>query len=205
MAEVAEGTVAAEAKNIDVQNQLTKGSNPRGIPGAIFIEDVENFVNDIDHPIETIIGAFNELHRKYKFMESQQIQHKASYMQKVPEIERAISLVKYLVENKESEEDVIATYSLADTVYAKAKIEHQQGKVCLWLGANVMVEYTYDEALTLLEANLQKAKEKRATTTEDLEFLRNQVITVEVNMARVFNHNVKLRRLLAEASGEERK
>jgi len=29
------------------------------------------------------------------------------------------------------------------------------------------------------------------TTNEDLTHLRNQSITVEVNMARLFNHNVK--------------
>lgn len=30
--------------------------------------------------------------------------------------------------------------------------------VCLWLGANVMVEYPFDEARKLLTANLQNAK-----------------------------------------------
>lgn len=39
----------------------------------------------------------------------------------------------------------------------------------------------------------------QATTTEDLEFLRNQIITVEVNMARLYNFDVLRRRKAEEA------
>lgn len=39
----------------------------------------------------------------------------------------------------------------------------------------------------------------QATTTEDLEFLRNQIITVEVNMARLYNYDVLRRRKEEEA------
>lgn len=39
----------------------------------------------------------------------------------------------------------------------------------------------------------------QATTTEDLEFLRNQIITVEVNMARLYNYDVLRRRKAEEA------
>lgn len=37
------------------------------------------------------------------------------------------------------------------------------------------------------------------TTQEDLEFLRNQSITVEVNMARLYNYDVLRRRKAEEA------
>lgn len=39
----------------------------------------------------------------------------------------------------------------------------------------------------------------QTTTTEDLEFLRNQIITVEVNMARLYNYDVLRRRKAEEA------
>jgi hypothetical protein len=39
---------------------------------------------------------------------------------------------------------------LADNIWAKAKVPNTTGNVGLWLGANVMVEYTYIEAVKLL-------------------------------------------------------
>ena len=73
------------------------------------------------------------------------------------------------------------------------------GKVCLWIGASTMVEYTYEEAVELLTKQLQQTYEKIKETNEDLAALRENSITVEVNMARLFNYNVKLKKL-AEAS-----
>ena len=43
-------------------------------------------------------------------------------------------------------------------------------------------------------SQLAAAETKQAHFTEDLGFLRDQIITVEVNMARLFNHDVKTRR-----------
>ena len=50
-----------------------------------------------------------------------------------------------------------------------------------------MLEYSYEEALEMLQINLANAKAKLDEKNEDLDHLRNQIITVEVNMARVFN------------------
>lgn len=49
---------------------------------------------------------------------------------------------------------------LSDTVWAKAKVPNKTDKVGLWLGANVMVEYNFDEAITLLERNLENATKR---------------------------------------------
>jgi len=55
---------------------------------------------------------------------------------------------------------VVTRYNLADTIYAKAEVDCSQGIVNLWLGANVMLEYTYDEALTLLTSKEILAKKE---------------------------------------------
>ena len=65
-----------------------------------------------------------------------------------------------------------------------------------------MLEYTYDEALEMLKTNLKNAKAKLIERQEDLDHLRNQIITVEVNMARVFNNDVKRRREQRESDGK---
>ena len=57
-----------------------------------------------------------------------------------------------------------------------------------------MVEYPYDEALDILTLSLKNAKLRKDICDEDLDMLRDQIITVEVNMARVFNYDVKRRR-----------
>ena len=64
---------------------------------------------------------------------------------------------------------------------------NSSGKVALWLGANVMVEYTYEEAIKLLGKNLMNAEAKIKETEDDIDFLKDQTTTTEVNLARIYN------------------
>jgi hypothetical protein len=73
-------------------------------------------------------------------------------------------------------------------------------QVCLWLGANVMLEYPRAEAIELLGQQLRDAKTALATVIDDMGFLRDQITTTEVNMARVFNWDVKERRKAKETT-----
>ena len=52
-------------------------------------------------------------------------------------------MIKKLREKKNSEETMETQFLLSDQVYAKAVIPPTD-KVCLWLGANVMLEYTLE-------------------------------------------------------------
>ncbi|KAJ3191750.1 hypothetical protein HK101_007443 [Irineochytrium annulatum] len=70
-----------------------------------------------------------------------------------------------------------------DTLWVKARI-HKSDKVMLWLGANVMLEYETGEAKDLLEDKLKTAKTTLGQVREDLEFLREQITTIEVNFSR---------------------
>lgn len=65
-------------------------------------------------------------------------------------------------QKKEQGDTVITRYNLADTIYAKAEVDCSQGIVNLWLGANVMLEYSYDEALDLLTTKESLAKKEFA-------------------------------------------
>ncbi|XP_057281095.1 prefoldin subunit 3 isoform X2 [Pezoporus wallicus] len=67
-------------------------------------------------------------------------------------------------------------------------LKHMQKKK-----ANVMLEYDIDEAQALLEKNLSTATRNLDLLEEDLDFLRDQFTTTEVNMARVYNWDVKRR------------
>eukprot|EP00050_Salpingoeca_kvevrii_P010033 m.6174 g.6174 ORF g.6174 m.6174 type:complete len:142 (+) comp2588_c0_seq1:305-730(+) len=108
-----------------------------------------------------------------------------------PEIRTTLESIRFLREKKE--ETISSDFKLADNLYASASIEAPK-TVCLWLGANVMLEYDIDEAEKLLSANHETAVKSIKTVNEDLDFLRDQITTMEVNMARIYNWDVKERR-----------
>lgn len=64
-----------------------------------------------------------------------------------------------------------------------------------------MLEYSIDEAEALLVKNLDTANRNLSQIELDLDFLRDQITTTEVNMARVYNWDVKRRQ--AKASSTE--
>ena len=50
-----------------------------------------------------------------------------------------------------------------------------------------MVEYNFKEALEILERNLSNAQTRLASTDDDINYLKDQITTTEVNMARIYN------------------
>ena len=149
-----------------------------------FVDDIGEFANSFSPPAsaELLIGAYSDLFAKFKSYEESLSQKREwsnckilkiewendrfwitldlegiRFQQKIPEIEKSLTLVKYLKAKQAADEVVITRYNLADTLYAKAELECN-GTVNLWLGANVMLEYTYDEAIELLSTKEESAK-----------------------------------------------
>ena len=114
---------------------------------------------------------------------------------KIPELEKSLSLVQHLQSHDDSE-PLITRNSLADAVFAKAELDTSANKVNLWLGANVMLEYTYQEAIELLESKIALSKKELEEVTSDLSFTRNQIITAEVCISRIYNWDVRRKRQL---------
>ena len=52
--------------------------------------------------------------------------------------------------------------------------------------ANVMLEYTLDEAKALLQKNVETSRTNLTSLDEDLAFLRDQIVTTEVSTWPVF-------------------
>lgn len=67
------------------------------------------------------------------------------------------------------------------------EVPNNTGTVMLWLGANTMVEFPFQDAKQLLENNLKNGRENVANLEKDLDFLKTQITTMEVNLARVHN------------------
>ena len=76
-------------------------------------------------------------------------------------------------------------------------------KVCLWLGANVMLEYTLPAAEELLSKNKASAEKNLGQISYDLDFLRDQMTITEVTMARLYNWDVRRRQQL-KAEGKDK-
>lgn len=180
----------------DVKEEA-KSLKVRGIPEAKFIEDVGAFMaKEKDSPQE-VIQKQDELLSKYRFMEAHLVAQMKKVKTQIPDITNCLKIVGELQESKKKEESLDTRYMLSEMVYCEATIEPTD-KVCLWLGANVMLEYDIPSAKELLNSNLEKAGIKLDSLLTDLDFLRNQCTTTEVNIARLYNWDVQRRR--AEAA-----
>jgi prefoldin subunit 5 len=80
---------------------------------------------------------------------------------KIPEIERALDIINQLAKPKENNFEI--DYMICDTIYSKANVNKDINKVNLWLGANTMVEFTFEEAKKLLGKNLENAQNNLST------------------------------------------
>lgn len=89
---------------------------------------------------------------------------------------------------------LLADFEVSEGIYSRACIEDTDS-VCLWLGANVMLEYSCEEASALLKNNLENAKASLEVLVADLQFLRDQVTVTQVTIARVYNWDVHQRRV----------
>ncbi|XP_050166562.1 prefoldin subunit 3 isoform X8 [Myiozetetes cayanensis] len=156
-------------------------------------EDVDSFMKQPgNETADVVLKKLDEQYQKYKFLELNLAQKKRRLKSQIPEIKQTLEILKHMQKKKDSTQPMETRFLLADNLYCKASVPPTD-KVCLWLGANVMLEYDIDEAQALLEKNLSTATKNLDLLEEDLDFLRDQFTTTEVNMARVYNWDVKRR------------
>ncbi|KAL3189466.1 hypothetical protein MRX96_002774 [Rhipicephalus microplus] len=162
-----------------------------GIPKAECLDDMEEFMaREENQTIDAALRNLDEQHSKYKFMELNLLQKKQRLKTQIPEIKTALEIVKLLITKRDASEDMETKFMMCEQVYSKAVIPPTE-RVCLWLGANVMLEYSLEAAEELLCKNSQTAVRNLTELNNDLDFLRDQITTTEVNMARLHNWNVK--------------
>ena len=125
-------------------------------------------------------------------MEGQINKHSEVCKNKIPDIEKAIEAVEYIEKRKseDNSEDMKIDFMVSNNLWAKANVP-TTSTVCLWLGADIMCEFTLDEAKALLRKNLDNANTTYKNNETDLDFIKDQITVCEVNIARVYNENVK--------------
>lgn len=139
---------------------------------------------------EKVLKSLDEQHSKYKFMEMNMVARKRRLRQQIPDLVKSLEMIKILNDQKE---DLETNILLSEQVFIKSVIPPTK-TVCLWLGANVMLEYPLDEAETLLKQNMESASTNLRCLEHDQEFLRDQLTTTEVSMARIYNWDITRRK-----------
>ncbi|KAL7962164.1 Prefoldin subunit domain-containing protein [Trichoderma compactum] len=184
--------MASSEKQPVVSGKDETPTNPRGIPYAPFVDKVEDYLSTRDD-VEPTLRNFQEMISKYQFMELNLQRRMTGLREKIPDIQKTLDTVQFLKLRKEETDPIETTFELNDTLYARANIPPTE-EVYIWLGANVMLSYPVDEAETLLTSKLSAAKTSLSNCEEDLDFLREQITTMEVATARVYNWEVVQKR-----------
>ncbi|KAL5225213.1 hypothetical protein ABZP36_011852 [Zizania latifolia] len=165
----------------------------RGIPAASFVEDVESYLRQARLDVNSGLAFLQERLQQYKIVEMKLLAQQRDLQAKIPDIEKCLDIVASLQVKKALGEALTADFELSEGIYSRAKIEDTDS-VCLWLGANIMLEYSCDEANALLKKNLENAKASLEVLVADLQFSRDQQTITQVTIARVFNWDVHQRR-----------
>lgn len=118
--------------------------------------------------VDDVLKRLDGQHAKYKFMEYNLLSKKRRLQTQVPELKRSLTMIEKLEEQKEEFE---TQFLLSEQVFAKAKVPPTE-TVCLWLGANVMLEYSLEDAKKLLTQNISAASRNLSYVEHDLDFLR---------------------------------
>ncbi|XBW38427.1 hypothetical protein QEN19_004015 [Hanseniaspora menglaensis] len=172
-----------------------KNANPRGIPKAPFVDLHDK---QITNNVQLAITNLQQTLQKYEYMLQSKDQQLKSITSVVKDISTNLKVIKLLLLEKDDEdiedeeEDDEIQYELEDGLYTFATIPKQNDKntVSLWLGAGILMEFTYEEALQVLQEKHDTYNVKISEIMEDLEWLREQKTTMEVNIAKVYNYNV---------------
>lgn len=93
-------------------------------------------------------------------MESQTRDNRARILSKIPDITASLEAVEMLIAKRNAAESVQTFYQLSDNVFTKAAVPPCD-RVCLWLGANIMLEYSSDEARTLLQSQVRACTQRK--------------------------------------------
>ncbi|XP_049848416.1 uncharacterized protein LOC126315221 [Schistocerca gregaria] len=166
----------------------------QGIQKAEFIENVDEYIKSQDEAYEII---FNRLHQKFTSYKSLELRYTSQHnalQAKIPGIEKALEVLLYMKSNP-AKKDIECDFELITGTYTTVSLNNT-GTIFLWIGANLMVEYPINEALELLNSNKDNAEKAINSLKAGLKFLQEQIVIVQVSLARLHNWAVVNRQKL---------
>ncbi|KAI1711158.1 prefoldin subunit domain-containing protein [Ditylenchus destructor] len=195
--EAAESSAGDSSKvNLSVEERMER----KGIPKAPVLENVEEYLAEKKMNVDEATENVKEDFRKYKMVEESFIAQRDKMAESITDYKKSLAALKMLEEQKKADRNSVEiTYKLDENIYSKAVVD-DFSKVCVWLGANVMVEYGLEEAQEMLSKNLENIEKVNTDLEEELDFIRDQITTTEVNVAHLYNHNVQQKKLITAAN-----
>lgn len=180
-----------------------KDVNPRGIPKALFID-----LNDtkITSNLELTVANVQQNLQKYEYMLKSKDQQLKSITDITKDIKTNSKVIDTLIaQNADDSDDEDGEfkdiqYELEDGLFAFASIPKKSttNTVSLWLGSGILMEFTYEEAQQILSEKSAVYTNKINEIMEDIEFLREQITTLQVNMSKVYNYSILQKRKLEQ-------
>ncbi|CAL8139662.1 unnamed protein product [Orchesella dallaii] len=176
-------------------NSIKKGQlTNTQIPAVEFVEDVDAFMSRPENGSEAqiVLKRMEETYSRMKIIEANNVGTKRRLKTQIQELDKSLEMLEVLKQRKSENKEITNHFRLADHVYIKARIPPVE-KIGLWLGAKVMLEYDMDEGEELLVSKKAKAESNLKATQDIIDNVREQITVTEVNMARIYNWDVKRR------------
>jgi len=199
---MAEGSKDSQSSNTNLGLANEKTEMITSMPVIEFVDDVDSFMDLSENGgnAQQVLKRMEDTYSKIKVLENNHVNNKQRLRNQVQELDKSIAMLQELKARKAADQDMPTHFRLADHVFLKAKIKPAD-KVGLWLGANVMLEYDLEEGYDLLKGKRDKADQTLKSTNTMIDSIRENVTTIEVNMARVYNWDVKRRQAEKEKAG----
>lgn len=137
---------------------------------VFFQDDVDAFMalDENDGSADKVLRRLDEQHSKYKLMEYNISARRRKLKLQIPDLAKSLEMIDILRDQSDEKE---TQFLLSEQVFLKATVPPTK-TVCLWLGANVMLEYPLDEAEVLLTQNMESAETNLKCLEHDQDFLR---------------------------------
>ena len=188
----------------ETKKEVTPAPGQRVIK-APFIEDIPAYIKEHGGS-EAAMQELQGTYRQLKELETSLTQREASIKEQLPKQQETLDAVRHLIAGKDKEGEQVVRYELSEGgLYGQAAIDRKVvgEHVHLWLGANVMMEYSAEEAQELLVGNIASAEKALEQVEKDLDVIRERITTMEVNIARLYNVEVTQRKQRAAAAAEQ--
>jgi prefoldin subunit 5 len=190
-------SAAPQAPHEGIRFGLCKRSNPQNTaPVLDYIEDLGDFLKKqgLEDRADEVVEELNRLLRGLKIHQQKLASEKADLERRLPELKDNVRLIEELKRKDETK----IRFMAADSVWIDGMIEKpkdgSEPKVALWLGAGVMMEYTYGEAEELLGKSITSSETAIENKRKELIALKQQITTCEVTMARFYNFELARKR-----------
>lgn len=125
-------------------------------------------LDENENSADKVLRGLDEQHSKYKLMEYNIGARRRKLKIQIPDLVKSLEMIDVLRIQKDDRE---TQFLLSEQVFLKTIVPPTK-HVCLWLGANVLLEYPLDEAEVLLKQNIQSAEENLQCLEHDQDFLR---------------------------------